>query len=194
MELHNRGLDDRVKELEGQLEDFADSDYYAGELQELRDSLAEHEEENQELEELREENQQLEELSEENQERIEELEVLEKRVEMFSGWPEYFEDTVQAEWPYRHDSRYNRVKVLLVSWASDDLGVLEELVRLGETFVYYYGYEAEHYAIPNHQASTALYKRTLEFIENDSPETLLIFYYSGHGTIHPDRNDAIWAA
>ena len=113
---------------------------------------------------------------------------------MFTGWSDIFQDTVKAAWPLRHKSRYNRVKVLLVSWASDDLGVFQEVAHLGWVFKTCYGYEIEHYDIPDYQASTELFRRVLEFRGNDSPDTLLNFYYGGHGSIHPDRNDAVWAA
>ncbi|TVY34603.1 hypothetical protein LOCC1_G008506, partial [Lachnellula occidentalis] len=48
------------------------------------------------------------------------------------------------------------------------------------------------YEIPDRQALSALSTCVIQFIGDNSPDTLLIFYYAGHGSIHEDRNDAIW--
>jgi hypothetical protein len=49
--------------------------------------------------------------------------------------------------------------VLLVRWASDDLGVSQEIDRLGRIFTDHYRYEVSKYYIPDFQPSSALNKR-----------------------------------
>jgi hypothetical protein len=107
--------------------------------------------------------------------------------------PRQLQALVSTKWPTRH-SRYTRVKVLLVQWQSDDLGVDQELKSLKKVFTQLYHYEVSKFLIPDELPFRSLGKAVLRFIGDDSPETLLIFYYSGHGILQPHRNDLFWAA
>lgn len=221
---HIKSLQIKVHKLERTVWEFEGNDFDPNELQELRNWVEEYEadkteleelreqaatfeegaeeleelrEQNEELEELKEQNEELEELREQNEElqsRIGDLEAIESNVEDICPWSDNFIEDVQAAWPKRHESRYRRVKVLVVRWSSDDLGVSAELANLGRVFKCYYGYEVEYYLIPDYQASTAMSRRVLGFIGNDSPDTLRILYYGGHGSIDPERNCAVWSA
>jgi hypothetical protein len=84
--------------------------------------------------------------------------------------------------------------VLLVRWASDDLGVSQEIDRLVRIFTDHYHYEVSKHCIPDFQLSSALNRRAWQFIGDDAPDTLLIFYYGGHGQRDPPRNETYWGA
>jgi hypothetical protein len=104
-----------------------------------------------------------------------------------------FQTRVSRKWPNRHH-RYTRAKVLLVQWQSEDLGVDQELKSLEKVFTQPYHYEVSKFLIPDELPFRSLGKEVLHFIGGDFPETLLIFYYSGHGILQPHRNDLFWAA
>jgi hypothetical protein len=111
------------------------------------------------------------------------------------GWAETdLRKEISNRWPNRHKPRYTRVKVLLVRWPSDDLGVSREIDRLGPIFTDYYRYEVSKYCIPDFQPSSALSKRVWQFIGDDAPDTLLIFYYGKHGQRDPLRNEILGSA
>ncbi|PMD58398.1 uncharacterized protein K444DRAFT_725621 [Hyaloscypha bicolor E] len=93
-----------------------------------------------------------------------------------------FQTCVSRKWPNRHH-RYTRAKVLLVQWQSDDLGVDQELKSLEKVFTQLYHYEVSKFLIPDELPFRSLGKAVLRFIGDDSHETLLIFYYSGHGSL-----------
>ena len=107
--------------------------------------------------------------------------------------PRQLQTLVSTKWPTRH-SRYTRVKVLLVQWESDDFGVYRELQCLKKVFTQLYHYEVSKSFIPDEVPFRSLGEAVIRFIGDDSPETLLIFYYGGHGIIQPYRNDLFWAA
>jgi hypothetical protein len=107
--------------------------------------------------------------------------------------PHQLQTLVSTKWPNRH-SRYTRVKVLLVQWQSDDLDVYRELKTLKKVFTQLYHYEVSKFFIPDELPFRSLGEAVIRFIGDDSPETLLIFYYSGHGILQPYRNDLFWAA
>ncbi|TVY71326.1 hypothetical protein LSUE1_G005950 [Lachnellula suecica] len=110
-------------------------------------------------------------------------------------WPQDITSAVRSGWDTRHKSRYKKgVKVLLVCWMSDDLGVLAEVNILESVFRDYYHYEVSKFRIPDDRPTTILSDCVKEFIANHCPETLLIFYYTGHGSIDLQRNDTIWSA
>jgi hypothetical protein len=77
--------------------------------------------------------------------RVAELKILEKNVEGIYAWCESFQEDVQSRWPNRHKSRYKRVKILLVRWASDDLDVYPEMAELAAAFRNFYGYDLKYY-------------------------------------------------
>jgi hypothetical protein len=109
-------------------------------------------------------------------------------------WPKEIEKSVTNGWHTRHDFRYKKVKVLLVRWESDDLKVHRELDKLAGVFTKHYDYKVSRYSIPDDEPARALSGRVEKFIGRSSPTTLLIFYYSGHGTISKLRRDHKWAA
>ena len=78
-------------------------------------------------------------------------------------------------------------------WMSDDLGVSSEMERLEEVFTESYNFEVDRFFIPDDTPASSLTSRVIEFIGNGSPETLLIFYYAGHGFINTARHDLYWA-
>jgi hypothetical protein len=54
-------------------------------------------------------------------------------------------DAVQAAWPKRHDIRYSKAHVLLLSWEDDDLGVEEEIKDLRRVFEKRYKCQVEEH-------------------------------------------------
>ncbi|KAH6689939.1 hypothetical protein BKA61DRAFT_585139 [Leptodontidium sp. MPI-SDFR-AT-0119] len=106
------------------------------------------------------------------------------------------ETAVKAVWSTRHQSRYSKVDVLLVRWEDDDLNVQTEIDDLGYIFEDQYRYEVEKYQIPSRQPDRALKVRVLDFLkENDSEDSLLIFYYAGHARRNPQSNGTpLWVA
>lgn len=77
-------------------------------------------------------------------------------------WPTEFTDVVKTRWPNRHNSKYNRVKALLVSRHSDDLGVINEIDQLSEVFSSR-RYQVSKFLIPDEMASSGLQIRFLYF-------------------------------
>jgi len=91
---------------------------------------------------------------------------------------------VKASWASRHQSKYADVKVLMLSWASDDLGVEKEINILKSVFQDAYNYDdVAHWKIPDkrpgHEASARI---TRFFQQGGQPDNLLIVYYAGHVT------------
>lgn len=127
--------------------------------------------------------------------RLEKLEEEEESKVKLGTWPEDFQRLVDLKttWPRRHRSRYTRVKVLLVSWESDDLNVIDEVRTLRDVFKDYYHFETSRYSIPDNQSTRALQAQVHQFIGDNSSETLLIFYYSGHGGIRDFRRNLLWS-
>lgn len=78
--------------------------------------------------------------------------------------------------------RYKRVFALLVSWLDDELDVNAELAPLFDVFKEIYHFKAAHYRIPSIDCEKLLEQR-LSSLSNilDSPDTLFILYYAGHG-------------
>jgi len=84
-------------------------------------------------------------------------------------------------WPTRHRGRYADVRVLLLQWENDDLGVSAELKELEDMFRCLYRYNTERWSIPAQKPDRSLKKKITEFIdEYEGPDTLLIVYYGGH--------------
>jgi hypothetical protein len=112
----------------------------------------------------------------------------------FTNWSKALEGEVKTAWDGRLGSQYRGVKVLLVQWVSDDLNVNPELDWLRQIFEYAYEYEVSRFSIPDSQPSIALSVELAKFMGDHNPNTLLIFYYNGHGMIDPARNLSYWAA
>lgn len=104
---------------------------------------------------------------------------------------------VKACWTSRHRSKYADVKVLMLSWGSDDLKVDEEISVLMSVFRDAYHYDdIQHWKIsdkrPGHEASA----RIAKFLEQGGdPDNLLIVYYAGHAMPNTNhRGLPIWFA
>jgi len=106
----------------------------------------------------------------------------------FTNWSKALEREAKTAWNSRLGSRYRRVKVLLVEWVSDDLTVNPKVDWLRQISEYAYEYEVSRFSIPDSQPSIALSVGLARFMGDHNPDTLLIFYYSGHGMIDPARN------
>lgn len=85
------------------------------------------------------------------------------------------------------------MKVLIVRWASDDLGVSGLIDDLARVFEQSYRFNVAKFTIPNFDPSNALSSRVQELMGDNSPNTLLIFAYLGHGGIQNTSHDAIWS-
>ena len=100
---------------------------------------------------------------------------------------------IEGNWDSRFKSRYKRVKVLMVQWASDDLGVAAEIQQLAAVLMHCYQFDVSIFLLPDYLPMIALSARVMQFMDHD-PETLLIFYYGGHGSIDPQRNETYWSS
>lgn len=93
-------------------------------------------------------------------------------------------------WNHRGESKYSKytsVKVLLVSWQDDDLGVEREIDELGQLFECAYMYEVEKWKIPFVDSQGALDEKVRDVVKVWRTSTsLLIFYYAGHA--RPSRH------
>lgn len=88
---------------------------------------------------------------------------------------------------------YSAVYVLLLSWEDDDLGVISEIKDLAFTFENAYGFQVEEYLIPSKEPDDAFDEKLKNFVRRyESPRSLLIVYYGGHGMLNISRL-GIWA-
>ncbi|KAI0552902.1 hypothetical protein F4679DRAFT_532823 [Xylaria curta] len=105
---------------------------------------------------------------------------------------------VKGAWAYRHDTiRYSQVIVLLISWEEHDLGqeLQEAISQYRWTFEYLYKYEVWQFEIPTRKPHIALTSQLLELAKKDSPETLFVIWYDGHGREHQDRKGSpMWCS
>lgn len=88
-------------------------------------------------------------------------------------------------------SRYSHVSVLLISWSDEDpnLPVSLEIEKLHRVFQDLYGYDTEHWNIPDQNCYHKLTKKTVDFVEptDDSTKQLKIVYYAGHARLLDTR-------
>jgi hypothetical protein len=108
-------------------------------------------------------------------------------------WTDQIKNTVARKWPNRRKAGYTQVKVLMVRWESDDLGVSDEINSLAEVLQGSYYFDVSKYNIPDKDALSVLSTRVIDFIGDSSPDTLLIFYYAGHGGLHDTRSHLSWS-
>lgn len=102
---------------------------------------------------------------------------------------------IHAAWPTRRGSRYEEAHVLLLSWEDDNLGVEREIRRLKHVFSVLYRFDVQEFRIPSKTPGKATTSRVSDFLENDSPSSLLIVYYAGHARLSNQTNEPpIWAA
>lgn len=119
-----------------------------------------------------------------------EYEALKKYVEDFCTWAQS-DTNVKRLYKNQHVFPYTKVKVLMVRWELGDRehfrkGMLEDL---GGVFADKYNYEVNYFSIPDEEPTAALSKWVSGFLDG-SRETLLIFYYNGHGGVSPQDGDA----
>ena len=95
------------------------------------------------------------------------------------------ERLAKEKWDTR-DS-YQKVTVLLLSWEEDDLGVEFEINSLQSVFGDYFHYDVLTFKMPSEKNVYVTVINTIhEFTEKyGGRETLLIIYYSGHGSRDP---------
>lgn len=87
---------------------------------------------------------------------------------------------------------YSAVYVLLLSWKDDDLGVDTEIRKLEVVFGDAYGFFVQRFLIPNEEPDEALAEVLKDFVQRyKSPQSLLIVYYGGHGSLN-DARLALW--
>ncbi|KAJ2906221.1 Rhodanese-like protein [Zalerion maritima] len=92
------------------------------------------------------------------------------------------------------NSRYTKVKTLLLHWESDDLFVLPEVQDLGKCFDEVYHFGVEYFTIPVENSHLELMMKIGLFLkECESPDTLLVVYYGGHARIDESRQST-WCA
>ena len=102
---------------------------------------------------------------------------------------------ITAAWPTRHGNRYKEAHVLMLSWEDDNLGVEREIRRLKHVFSALYRFDVQEFKIPSKTPGKATTSRISDFLENDSPSSLLIVYYAGHARLSNQINEPpIWAA
>jgi hypothetical protein len=102
---------------------------------------------------------------------------------------------ITAAWPTRHGNRYKEAHVLMLSWEDDNLGVEREIRRLKHVFSALYRFDVQEFKIPSKTPGKATTSRISDFLENDSPNCLLIVYYAGHARLSNQINEPpIWAA
>jgi hypothetical protein len=91
---------------------------------------------------------------------------------------------------------YDEVHVLLLSWQGGDVRFYNQLVELAKVFRDYYNYEEgdstiEEFPIPSENSKNVLDEKLAQFLKNESPRSLLIIYYGGHGAVNVARR-AVW--
>ncbi|KAE9371524.1 hypothetical protein N431DRAFT_304521, partial [Stipitochalara longipes BDJ] len=104
-------------------------------------------------------------------------------------------DAIRAAWPKRDKIRYSRALVLLLSWEDDDLGVWTEIDTLRKVFKDMYHFAVTTFEIPSLKPNMEVHKCIMNFLENDTKDTLRIVYYGGHGRgVQYSTEPSIWFA
>jgi hypothetical protein len=93
--------------------------------------------------------------------------------------------------PKKSKPRYTKVKVLLLRWEDDDLGVISELNSLRNVLGDTFHFKMESWNIPGADSEDALTKRVLRFRKNATTDQLLIVYYGGHAD-RANHDHCIW--
>ncbi|KAI1119997.1 hypothetical protein F5Y10DRAFT_283638 [Nemania abortiva] len=86
-------------------------------------------------------------------------------------------------------SRYKEVVVCLIHWEDHDIGgdMDETTDKYEWIFKKLYNYEVRRVLIPSKKPHLSLLNDLMSLAARDSPETLFIIWYDGHGKEHPDR-------
>lgn len=106
-------------------------------------------------------------------------------------------EAVEEAFPRRHEGRYSRVKVLLMSWKSGSKTMKDELDRLNIVFGDEFNFETEEFLIPDETPARAFSRKIDEFTageEFDLCKTLFILYYAGHATRDDATGTRLWKA
>lgn len=120
---------------------------------------------------------------------------VEEHVPSIDKFAEDLQAAIGAAWPKRRRSRYEKARVLLLSWEDDNLGVYREMDHLEDVFSNLYRFDVQSFKIPRKTAGKATTSRILSFLEDDGPETLFIVYYAGHARLsHRSSEPPIWSA
>ncbi len=103
---------------------------------------------------------------------------------------------INAAWPTRKQGHYENVHMLLLSWEDDNLGVAQEIERLGYVFAKLYCFNVHEYRIPRKKPGMAAISRVSSLLQMvDAHGNLLIVYYAGHARLSRQSNEPpIWAA
>ncbi|PVH75191.1 hypothetical protein DL98DRAFT_602178 [Cadophora sp. DSE1049] len=105
------------------------------------------------------------------------------------------QDGVDALWTSRNYPRYKEVRVLLMRWEEDNLGVEEELLRLKTVFSRLYRYDVECFEIPSQSPARVTVSKVASLIAECGVDSLIVIYYGGHAALSQQRNcPAVWAA
>lgn len=114
----------------------------------------------------------------------------------FSSLLSHLTDAVAAAWPDRLTARYGKVKVLLMSWERDDLGVEAEIRPLEAVLRGLYHYDTEMWKIPSKRPAVELSRKIADLVDAYGREgNLLIFYYAGHARPSEQPGGGpVWAA
>ncbi|KAI0443373.1 hypothetical protein F4803DRAFT_574429 [Xylaria telfairii] len=103
---------------------------------------------------------------------------------------EKIDQGIRRNWESRHlPGQYTEVIVLLIRWEKHNFGQkLEDTVEhYRYVFECLYKYTVWDFKIPAKKPHLALTTKLLELVKRDSPETLFLIWYDGHGREHIDR-------
>lgn len=114
----------------------------------------------------------------------------------FSSFLSHLTDAVSAAWPDRFATRYRKVKVLLMTWEKDDLGVETEVRNLESVFRGLYHYDTEYWKIPSRRSAVEVSRKVADLVDAHGQEgNLLILYYGGHARPSEQHGGGpVWAA
>ncbi|KAL2130282.1 hypothetical protein VTI74DRAFT_6676 [Chaetomium olivicolor] len=114
----------------------------------------------------------------------------------FTSFLSHLTDAVSAAWPDKFATRYKKVKVLLMSWDKDDLGLEPDIRQLESVFRGLYHYDAEYWKIPSKRTVVEVSRKVADLGDAHGQEgNLLIVYYGGQ-TRPSDQagGSVVWAA
>jgi hypothetical protein len=100
-------------------------------------------------------------------------------------------NAANAVFPNNNTSRYEKVSVLMLSWADENtnLPVSIEVEMLASTFQLRYNYNVEQWKIPDENCHFELAAQVMKFVEpeSDSKSHLKVVYYAGHARLLDTR-------
>lgn len=83
--------------------------------------------------------------------------------------------------PRTEDYRYSKVRVLLLSWEEDDLGIAEEVEALAKIFKSAFAFRVEAVKIRSKKPHKQVRFLLTKLLGRTEENQLAIIYYSGHG-------------